>query len=156
MGDCDRSLIPYRRGGDIHIHKIVYYVTQVMTTNNSNSTNISGNSGTVSVVQDSDNVRITNQINALTEQPETQSIANAFEELQRAINISTDLDTKTKTDLLEAISSLSTQAGKNASERSWSIRPAFEYINKTISTVSKLANIWSKWESTISTFFGIP
>jgi hypothetical protein len=153
MDDRSRSLAAYRRGGDIYI-TITYYVTQV-TSNNSHTNTFSDISGTVSVVQDSENVRITNQINALKEHPETRTIARAFEELQQVINASTELDTPTNANLVNAISSLSEQASKDSSQRTWVIKPAFDYMHKTISTVGSLVTIWSKLGGDISSFFGI-
>src|SRR5262249_11307260 len=107
------------------------------------SGNITGsNQGSINVVQGSENVQISNNINALREHDQTQTIANAFDELQKAVNGSPDLDDKTKSELLSAISALSEQAGKTSSERSsWNIGPAFGYLAKTISTVGTLSTL---------------
>jgi hypothetical protein len=135
-----------------------FYLRDIITmTDNSNASTITvgaSNQGSVTVVQDSDNVRITNNIGALKERAETKSIATAFEDIQKAVTTSTDLDEKTKTDLLHAVSALSEQAKKDEGDRtSWSISGALGFIKATVTAVGTLSTLWDKWGDTISSFF---
>jgi len=139
-----------------YVGNVVTDNTQTPQNNRSNIHLTGSNQGSINVVQGSENVRISNNINTLREHTQTQTIADAFVELQNAVNGSTDLDDKAKSELLSAISLLSEQAGKNTSDRtSWHIDAAFDYLTKTISTVGTLSTLWSKWGGTISSFFGL-
>lgn len=85
-----------------------------------------------------------------------QQIAEALRILTDAVKSSQDVSSQVQTEILEQLQLISEQATLAPPERKAGlIKPTLAALATTLSAGGGLAEIWSKWGTTIENFFGL-
>ena len=98
---------------------------------------------------------ITTGISTLTDSNQYQ-IAEALKSLTEAVKASQDISSQQRTEILEQLEILSTQATLAPTERKAGlIKPILLALSTALSAGGGLAEIWSTWGNMIESFFDI-
>lgn len=88
-----------------------------------------------------------------TKQPDS---AEAFRALTEAIVVSGEISAETRSELVEQLQELSSQALLSPDQRKTGvIRPVVDALSSSLNTVSALATIWATWGNTKWSYFGL-
>jgi hypothetical protein len=95
-------------------------------------------------------------VEELLKNKETEDIGNAIRELTKAITLEPSLNDETRTELLEQVLLLGSQAATPAEQRKLRIiRPIIDAIAGVSAGVGGLAAAWGTWGAVITKFFGL-
>lgn len=85
------------------------------------------------------------------------SIANALQELAQAVETSTDLTGKVRSEVLDQLEELSRLANEKADNKvkPGVVRAILTSLGTTLSAAGALAEVWSTWGADIREFFGL-
>lgn len=125
-----------------------------VNSDNKSTVEVGSNSGSINVVQGSAHVNITNNIKNMERIGRPPDVAAALREITDAVINSPDLNESSRAKILDALSALSGEAVKEKPNRSeWSIKGVLQYLPQALSAVGTLSALWTRWGSTIATFF---
>jgi hypothetical protein len=105
-------------------------------------------------IQDVQNISI--NVSALVESGNSD-VAQALKTLTESVAASEDISDEQRTELLEQLDELSSQAALPPEKRAKSgvIKAILASLGAGLSVAGNLAQIWSTWGATISSFFGV-